>query len=135
MSAPLVGVLTNSDDRVSSILSSFSLSVGAWRYGTDLTRQQRSNGSQIDFDFVALSYDVGVSKPDPQIFNATRDMVQMSMGQDLRCIHVGDEPEKDYHAALNAGWESVLLDRGEAHTDRGISRISNLTELGRFLEA
>ena len=133
----VVGVLTNSDDRVSSILSSFSLSVGPWRYGTESTRQRPSDGSQadLDLDFVALSYDVGFSKPDPHIFNATKDMVQMSMGQDLRCIHVGDEPEKDYYAALNAGWESVLLDRGEAHTGHGITRISNLTELKGLLEA
>ena len=134
-SSLIVGVLTNSDDRVSSILSSLALSVGPWRYGTDLTKKQHPDGHRNDFDFVAFSYDIGFSKPDPRIFNVTKDMVQKSTGQDLRCIHVGDELEKDFYAALDAGWQGVLIDREGAHRDRAITRFNDFTELIGYLKA
>lgn len=86
-----------------------------------------------DIDFVALSYDVGFSKPDSRIFDATKKMVQEDLDHDLECLHVGDDLEKDYDAAQAAGWRSVLLDRNGEQKDHSISRIGNLTQLHRFL--
>lgn len=129
-----MGVLTNSDDRVLSILSSLSLSVGAWRYGEESERTHRLTNDEHDIDLVALSYDVGAQKPDSRIFEATKHMVQTFIGKDPHCVHVGDDPKKDYRAALDAGWESVLLDRDAKHIDSGQKLCSSLTELGSLLE-
>lgn len=131
----IIGVLTNSDDRVPRILSSFGLQVGSRRYGEPLFDQRITPDASHDIDFVALSYDIGFSKPDPRIFDATKKMAQNALGEDLRCIHVGDDLEKDYHAAQAAGWQSVLLDRKNECTDPAISRVVELSDLSQYLAA
>ena len=128
-----IGVLTNSDDRVPRILSSLGLQVGSWRYGEPLFDQRKLPGTNHDIDFVALSYDIGFSKPDPRIFDATKKMAQKALGEDLKCIHVGDDLDKDYYAAQAAGWQSVLLDRRDECTDPAISRVVKLSDLSRYL--
>jgi FMN phosphatase YigB (HAD superfamily) len=128
-----IGVLTNSDDRVPRILSSLGLQVGSRRYGEPLHDQQKNPYRNHDIDFVALSYDVGFSKPDPRIFDATKKMAQKAVGQDLRCIHIGDDLEKDYYAAQAAGWQSVLLDRKDEHIDPALSRVVELSDLSQYL--
>lgn len=130
-----IGVLTNSDDRVPRILSSLSLRVGSRRYGEPLSDQRKLPDTNHDIDFVALSYDIGFSKPDPRIFDATKKMAQKAVGGDLKCIHVGDDLEKDYYAAQAAGWQSVLLDRKDACTDPAISRVVELSDLSQYLTA
>ena len=125
-SKPIVGVITNSDDRVPSILSSFGLQVGPWRH-RDGSRASLQEGD--DIDFVMLSYDVGFEKPDSKIFDATK---QMLPGQE-RFVHVGDDLQKDYLGAKRAGWEGVLLDRESNNSwpeNAGpTSRITDLAEL------
>ena len=129
----VVGVLTNSDDRVPQILSSFGLLVGPRRYGIPSPRSKQNPDIYHDIDFVALSYDIGFSKPSPEVFHAAKEMVQETYGQDLDCLHVGDDLEKDYHAAKAAGWQSILLDREGEHKDPGISCIRELSQLHQYL--
>lgn len=65
-----------------------------------------------DIDFVVLSYDVGVEKPDQKIFDAARELG--AMGSELEpgeCLHVGDDFVKDVQAAEAAGWKSLKVDR------------------------
>lgn len=79
-----------------------------------------------DIDFVALSYDVGVEKPDRKIFDAARDLGVM--GNDLEpgeCLHVGDDFLKDVQAAEAAGWRSLRVDRSRGKENR-IWRYSRL---------
>ena len=124
-SEPIIGIITNSDDRVPSILSSLGLQVGLWRHGYN---SQVSFKEEDDINFVVMSYEVGFEKPDSKIFNTTK---QMMPGRE-RYLHVGDDLQKDYHAAKQAGWEGILLDR-EAKTKQEdsepITRITSLSEL------
>jgi FMN phosphatase YigB (HAD superfamily) len=113
----IVGIITNSDDRVPGILQSFDLQVGSRRAGTTshITKQ---NSPQNDIDFVVLSYDVGHEKPDPRIFNAATSVLTKMLTvdeegldvNDFEKLYVGDDLEKDYLGAMAAGWHSVLLD-------------------------
>ena len=125
-SAPLVGIITNSDDRVPYILSSFGLRVGGWRYGNDCWT---SSKAEDDIQFVMMSYDVGSEKPDAEMFNLTK---QMLPGQE-RFLHIGDDLQKDYYAAKRAGWEGFLLDREAKsswqHHVAPVPRITVLQEL------
>lgn len=105
-SQPVVGVITNSDDRVPAILSSLGLRVGSWRHGMDSSRA--SFNAEDDINFVMMSYDVGSEKPASDMFDATK---QMLPGQEWNLLHVGDDVQKDYYAAKRAGWEGLLLDR------------------------
>lgn len=110
----MVGVVTNSDDRVPPILSSLGLSVGARMLPVSEQLSQdnmqfqpaQSEGiadttpvvlsapryldpsTRIDEDirFVVLSYDAGAEKPDPRIFQAAKDMLKLTLqGEDGSC--------------------------------------------------
>ena len=122
----IVGVITNSDDRVPPILSSLGLRVGPWRYGND---SWNSIEPDDDIQFVLMSYDVGLEKPNSGIFNVTRQM----LSEHERFLHVGDDLQKDYYAAKQAGWEGFLLDREAKDSLQDnvapIPRITNFQEL------
>jgi FMN phosphatase YigB (HAD superfamily) len=104
-----IGVITNSDDRVLSILSSLGLGVGTRTVGrpermshNGTQSQPARNGytvemapiglptaqclDQLDEDihFVVLSYDVGAEKPDPRIFQAAKDMFDFTIENENR---------------------------------------------------
>lgn len=126
----VIGVVTNSDDRVPSILSSFGLKVSPLRYGgTDLKLDEFAQ-KDYDIDFHCMSYDVGVEKPDSRIFDAAKHMLRQILairdGKTLaeaeldvetwRKVYVGDEYAKDVTGAKNAGWNPVLLDADECFT-------------------
>ena len=130
----LLGILTNSDDRVVSILESFGLQVNPWRYGTKKVGIAHANPKICDdIDFVALSYDVGFEKPHRRIFDATREMAE-SRFEVSHCIHVGDDLEKDYQGAEAAGWKSFLLDREDIHASESIERLRSLTQVLPYLD-
>ncbi|KAL0088577.1 HAD-like domain-containing protein [Phycomyces blakesleeanus] len=86
-----MGVISNSDERLTDILKSLEL--------------------EGYFDFVTLSVDVGHEKPDKDIFEVARRVKGNSDIAPENCLHVGDTERKDYYGALNAGWNAVLLDR------------------------
>jgi FMN phosphatase YigB (HAD superfamily) len=119
----VVGVITNSDDRIPSILSSLGLAVSPLRYGTysDLSKLKDKT---YDIDFHCMSYDVGVEKPDKRIFSAAEHMLAQvisarsgkTLGESERetsrwqKMYVGDDYSKDVLGSANAGWNPVLLD-------------------------
>lgn len=134
LSSLKVGIISNSDDRVSSILSSLGLRVGPCRYGISSETCNLDHPARDDIDFVALSYDVGVEKPDQKIFDAARELG--AMGSDLEpgeCLHVGDDFVKDVQAAEAAGWKSLKVDRskeeGNASWRRSRLGVEDLIEL------
>jgi len=136
----VVGIITNSDDRVPGILESFGLKVGPRRVGSSL---QRSVEASVDDDisFVVLSYDVGVEKPDRRIFEAAEGMLKETLAEGgvdreeqeiggFEKLYVGDEVEKDYQGARVAGWNALVVDRnGVVGSDVGIEVIKDFGEL------
>ena len=125
----LLGILTNSDDRVPLILASLGLKVNPWRLGMEAERVQKNSEVHHDFDFVALSYDIGFEKPDRRLFDATKEMANVYKAANVKCIHIGDDLEKDYQGAEAAGWTGVLLDRNDQHTLHKRNRIGDLSEI------
>ncbi|KNG49911.1 haloacid dehalogenase [Stemphylium lycopersici] len=132
----VVGIITNSDSRVPGILESFGLRVGHPRFGT--TTDEKSAGREglvNDIDFVVLSYDVGVEKPHANMFRAAEALGETVAGlenstldQQFDKLYVGDEVEKDYFAARQAGWGAVLLQRpmsahAQLETGKGVERV------------
>ena len=107
-----VGIISNSDDRVSSILESFGLGVSSRRYSPGIERDVLIRQDTNDFDFLTLSYDVGVAKPDRRIFDAARLCAATPNARpavEHVYMHVGDDPVEDYHAAEHAGWKGACL--------------------------
>lgn len=95
MGIPL-GVLSNSDSRVRNVLRDFGITpfLGTVPGTTEPN--------------IVLSYDIGRSKPDAALFNFARE--RMSIADPATCWYVGDDLNKDYHGALAAGWNAILVD-------------------------
>lgn len=133
----IMGVITNSDDRVPSVLSSLGLDVGRRRYGlTEETLDPRSD-MEDDIDFMVMSYDVGYEKPSREIFDAAKQLVRSIWGnpdQEDRFIHIGDDLKKDSEGAQRAGWESVLLDRDGEYDARGLRKARALIVINDLRE-
>lgn len=83
-----VGVLSNWDFRLRTVLAGFSWS----------TR----------FDPVLISAEVGAEKPDPAIFRYAENSTGTQAGE---CALVGDDPLSDLAGAKAAGWHCALVDR------------------------
>lgn len=154
----VVGVITNSDDRVPGILASFGLRVSPLRYGdarqpsgtttktatATATTTPIDEASAADIDFHCMSYDVGVEKPDVRIFRAAETLLPAALARrgeqmtetELNLDHwdkvyVGDEVRKDVEGAHAAGWHPVLLldkDR-DGDTDNSLPRNAQLRHL------
>ena len=124
----VVGVITNSDDRAPTILSSLGMNVSPLRYGSPDTSLAADARSRNHIDFNCMSYDVGIEKPDRLIFDAAESMASEILHAENRLedehmaatkttpallkIFVGDEFEKDVLGALGAGWHAVQLHDG-----------------------
>lgn len=142
-----IGVITNSDDRVPDVLSSFGLRVSPLRYGMD---EAEVPEEEQDIDFHCMSYDVGYEKPDNRMFSAAESMLAKiiqsrkyqlaaSDGANSResnwtKVYVGDEHEKDVQGSVNAGWNAILLDpanespqipRLEDHLDSSLPEVTH----------
>ena len=117
-SSVIVGVITNSDDRVPDILTSLGLEVSPLRYGSPKAALPDPEQPR-DIDFSVMSFDVGYEKPDRRIFQAAEDVVSeirsasspsgASPIDTYQKVYVGDDYEKDIVGALNAGWNAVLI--------------------------
>jgi FMN phosphatase YigB (HAD superfamily) len=141
----VVGVITNSDNRVANVLDSFGLDVGPARFGSET---KLSCDDLHDIDFVHTSYDAWREKPHPAMFHAASRLLTSSglNLSDFDKVHVGDDYAKDVVGAGEAGWDSILLHREEETTlqlrinelwqfptDRGkVHRISTLYGLSNW---
>lgn len=132
-----VGVITNSDPRVPQILGSLGLSVRQ-------SNRVMGPGQEGPFDinFVTMSYNVGIEKPDVQIFRAAEMAFSqlLSPGRITEAnvvkVHVGDDMEKDTFGAIDAGWDAIFLDRegrfrDEWKTAGSEEKTLSVTEKGR----
>lgn len=154
----VVGVLSNSDDRVPGVLKSLGLRVGDTRadQGVSSMRlagfEERSpttpsseGGGQVnDLDLIITSYEAGEEKPNPAIFDVAKRQAMRLCDSDgegdvsnWACVHVGDDYSKDYRAAIDAGWEGYYLPRGDDSQvqQQDVKTIHSLTELFDILGA
>ncbi|KAK2858390.1 hypothetical protein FQN49_004776 [Arthroderma sp. PD_2] len=124
----VVGIISNSDDRISPILNSLGLSVGnAWAdTGELLPRGPKSTSTAgetdlNDINFIVTSYEAGEEKPHHRIFDIAKTRAKEHLlatdpsyqaDDSWRRIHIGDDYNHDYRGAIDSGWESFLLLRG-----------------------
>jgi FMN phosphatase YigB (HAD superfamily) len=144
----VVGVLSNSDDRVPLVLSSLGLHVGPLRYGNVAPGPYAppSHGAasqEYDVDFHCLSYDVRYEKPDPRIFQAAEQLCCQKTADEEDMtkwykILVGDDGVADVGGALAAGWQAVYLpshpDLRAVAAEAGMEAWPMLTSDARTLE-
>lgn len=61
------------------------------------------------FDFVLTSYEFGIEKPDPKIYEAAMQLSKLSDLKAEECLHVGDKAALDYKGAADSGWAAALI--------------------------
>ena len=131
------GIISNSDDRVPSVLSSLGLRISSKRHGVAVSPEMERRNEAFHIDLVAMSYDVGFSKPTPEIFNAALHLSGQEILADSQLIHVGDNIEQDCHGAMNAGWQAIILanrrSEDSATVPEGIVSLQDLDELSAIL--
>ena len=128
----VIGVITNSDNRTASILTSLGVRVSPLHYGEERPEQSSlgdSSEKDFDVDFTVLSYDVGAEKPDGRMFEAAEEVLGTLLRREEAAgspadagasaeawskVYVGDEYEKDVVGATRAGWKAVLVEREDA---------------------
>ncbi|CAI6340118.1 unnamed protein product [Periconia digitata] len=137
----VVGIITNSDDRVPSVLESFGLNIGPRRVGSCVQRPAKATtDDDDDISFVVLSYDVGHEKPDRRIFEAAEQILSQTLSEqgadanignidEYEKLYVGDSLEKDYLGAKAAGWNAVLLRRGREGQESKFVKKVDMAEL------
>lgn len=133
----ILGLVSNSDPRVRSILHSFGIPIHPAmfppRYAPhSIRRHHQHNFGPAHFGFATLSYEAGYAKPERGIYSSAVRDAQASLERlsyrarttrtglrmlgdvrgEFHCMHVGDELEKDVLPAIRCGWDGVLLDRG-----------------------
>lgn len=90
----LVGIISNFDPRIHKLLRDMHL--------------------YKHFDFIITSYEAKVEKPDYKIFELALNKslgITWDMMYPNQALHVGNELDKDYQGAINAGWSSVLISK------------------------
>lgn len=156
----VLGVISNSDDRVPAVLKALGLRVGDTRADEDRSSMElpgfeerassqsslplnpnatgKTAPADVDVDVVITSYEAGEEKPHKLIFDVAKRQAQLLSRHDApagldeadewTCVHVGDDYQKDYLGALDAGWQSYLLERegGEERSERSIRSLMEL---------
>ncbi|KAK6101013.1 HAD hydrolase REG-2-like IA family protein [Brugia pahangi] len=82
-----LGIISNFDRRLRNILEGLKLS--------------------SYFEMMLLSGEIGVEKPNKQIFEKAAKYFQINQMEEM--LHVGDDEEKDFNGAKKAGVRAVLL--------------------------
>jgi HAD superfamily hydrolase (TIGR01549 family)/HAD superfamily hydrolase (TIGR01509 family) len=108
-------------------LKNLGLPVGVLsNFGTHLRAVLRRLDLCEHFDFVIVSAEVGLAKPDPHIF----DLAVSRVGQPRhRILYVGDHVGGDIEGAQSAGLDAVLIDRNARVPVPLCPRIDSLLDL------
>jgi putative hydrolase of the HAD superfamily len=98
------------------------------------SRQQRqklaATGILERFEVVAVSEEIGITKPDPRIFLEACRLAKADPGE---CWHIGDNLEADVEGSLAAGMRGVWLNRLGSLGRDGVATIGSLGELAGLL--
>jgi beta-phosphoglucomutase len=100
-------------------------------FGTHLREVLRRFDLLPYFDFVVISAEVGLAKPDRPIFDLVVDRAGHPAN---RLLYVGDHLGDDIEGARGAGLDAVLIDRGDHQPDTLCPRIRSLQSLAAYVQ-
>ncbi|XP_049810801.1 rhythmically expressed gene 2 protein-like [Schistocerca nitens] len=101
----IIGVISNYDERLHCVLNSLDLN----KY----------------FNFVVTSYEAGIEKPSPKIFEKALALaLKIDTHVTPSCsLHIGDKVETDYVGAIGAHWHCALVTKSSDELcRRGLQR-------------
>jgi beta-phosphoglucomutase len=100
-------------------------------FGLDLRDLLQGFGLMSFFDFVVVSAEVGLAKPDRRIFDL---VVERAGVPRERLLYVGDHLGDDIEGARGAGLDAVLIDRGGRQQEALCPRIRSLRHLAQYVQ-
>ncbi len=112
------------------ISKNFKIGILSDNLSADVWKLVKENGIAEFFSVVVTPDISGFFKPDPRAYREFESRIGVD-GSEI--LHVGDDLERDYLGAVNAGFNAVLLDRGKRIVE-GVNVIHSLYELIRLLE-
>jgi putative hydrolase of the HAD superfamily len=95
-------------------------------------RDLASAGYEGLFEAIIDSHEVGVEKPDPEIFRIALERVG---AKPETTVFVGDVPAVDIAGARAAGIAPVLLDRHAVYADTDVPRLALIQELPGWIDS
>ncbi len=112
------------------VLQSKGYKIGILSNGFKEVQYRKIESSHISHlvDWVVLSDDIGINKPDRRLYDHALVKAETTARES---VIVGDNLSTDIAGGLNAGWQVIFYDRGkrEVCSAPEISRISRLSEL------
>jgi putative hydrolase of the HAD superfamily len=113
-------------------LRSVDLRLGIVTNGYSVVQGRKIRRHQLasQVDFVLISEDAGVHKPDKAIFDLALERVQAPARQS---IFVGDTPSTDIEGARNAGLHAALVDSRDTWAEFQSEGVPKLRRLGELL--
>ena len=82
------------------------------------------------FEVSIISGQVGVEKPDPQIYELALKEAKVSA---QKAVHIGDSPKTDVEPSRSVGITPVLLDRYNRYPNPGVARVESLSDIPSLL--
>ena len=82
------------------------------------------------FKTITNGEDIGVKKPNPQIFHYALEKAQTEVS---RSIMIGDGYEADIEGALNVGMDVIFFDTNNMNIKTNVKQISGLIDLKKYL--
>lgn len=82
------------------------------------------------FQFIMTSAEVGIEKPNPQIFTKA---LSRTTFQPNEILFVGDSVISDYHGSQAVGMKPLLIDREHLNKDDNIVKIDNLEKVLEYI--
>lgn len=98
--------------------------------GSGLRKLLSNEGIIHYFDLLIYSDEVGIRKPDPEIFNLVAQKLSL---KPYEIVHVGDNLKSDVCGAKNAGFKAIHLDSEEGRDRLAEADPSSLVVLSRNL--
>jgi putative hydrolase of the HAD superfamily len=96
-----------------------------------LPRGLEKHGLTPYFESITYSYAVRAEKPDPVIFHAALDAMQVVPAA---AVHVGDNLEADVRGAARVGMTPMLIDREGKYGQEDFIVLRSLSEIEGHLE-
>lgn len=80
-------------------------------------RKIRNSGLTPYIDYIVLSDDIGVNKPDVRLYRHAEEVADVKAPD---CLMIGDNLSTDIAGALNAGWRAIYFIRSVESVGKGI---------------
>ena len=113
-------------------LSDFHLGIISNGDAFQQRRKLEALGIADRFATVVISGDVGITKPDPDLFQLS---CQKAGSNTSGCWYIGDNLRVDVHGSLSAGMKGIWLNRNGLKVDPGIMSVESLAHLKDIIDA